>query len=222
MGFGLLFTGYATLLLFRSVPVELIGFFLIYLALEKLETQEHSFRYAKYASMFMFAEAIPASAAWLCNFLKLPVPFFASPVFETAESIVYHAGLLVFHILLLRAMGAISEKVGYTKGKKRARFSLVTTAIFYFAELLATLNSSFARYMTVPLAIFQILWLIVNLVIIYSCYMMIVTDEMLEKEERKYTEYLAKHAPKNKKPETAKNETKKTGEKSQKFKASKK
>lgn len=219
MGFGMLFAGYATLLLFRVIPIELVGFFIIYLALEKLEKKCARFRYAKYASVFLFVEAIPASVSWLCTFLKLPVPFFESSLFSTAESILYHGGLLVFHILVMLAVAEISESVGYTKGKNRARFSVIGTCIFYIAELAATFIPGASAYMSLPLAAFQMLWLLFNLFTFYCCYMMIVTDEMLEAEEKKYTEYLAKHAPKNTKAPKA---LPKKDSGTKKFKASKK
>ena len=50
MGFGLLLVGYMTLLLLKLVPIEIVGFFVMYLALDKLQNQEPSFKYAKYAS----------------------------------------------------------------------------------------------------------------------------------------------------------------------------
>ena len=65
MGFGLVFIGYATLLFFKIIPIEIIGFFIIYLGLDKLQASEPSFKYAKYASVYMFFESALSSLLWI-------------------------------------------------------------------------------------------------------------------------------------------------------------
>ena len=58
MGFGLLIIGYSALLLLRIVPIEIVGFFVMYLGLEKLSKHEKKLSYAKYAAIFMFDESV--------------------------------------------------------------------------------------------------------------------------------------------------------------------
>lgn len=193
MGFGMLFAGYATLLMFRSIPIELIGFFVIYLALDKLQTSCASFKYAKYASAYLFFEAVLSSCIWICNFAGVFVPLFENKSFLSVETALYHIGLVAFHIALYRGLFDISKITGYEKGKKRTRFCFVTTCVFYVGEIVASVLPSTAPYISLPLAIFQIFWICANIFLIFGCYMMIVTDKSLEKEERKYNEYLAKH-----------------------------
>lgn len=205
MGFGLLFAGYATLLLFRSIPIELIGFFVMYLALDKLCNSCGSFKYAKYVSVYLFFEAVLSSAMWLCNFAGVEVALFENPAFTATESVLYHAGLFAFHIAAYRGFSDISKTVGYDKGIKRTRFCFGATVIFYLGELVAAIVPAIAKYISLPLAVFQILWLILNMLLIFGCYMMIVNDSALEKEEKKYNEYLAKHSKnKIKAPENTK------------------
>ena len=199
MGFGLIFIGYSTLLLFRIVPVELLGFFLIYLGLDKLEKHEKWFKYAKFAAVYMFVEAILSSVMWISRFTNMEIPFIMTESFASAENVLYHCGLLVFTVLLMCGIRSISKSVGYEKGAKRAVFSIAATVVFYFTELCAALIPGASSVMAMPLMLFQILWLCVNLFVIFGCYMMIVNDEILEKEEQKYSEYLAKHKPKSKK-----------------------
>ncbi len=199
MGFGLLFSGYSILLLFRTIPIEIIGFYIMYLALDKLGKHDRHFAAAKYACIYLFFEAIFGIAIWLGAFVE-PSGFLASETARLVESVLYQTGLCVFHILLLRAIMSISSAVGYTKGRNRSRFGIAAVSVFYAAEIVAALVPGMAVYLVNSLAIYQLFLVLFNMFNLYGCYMMIVTDEMLEKEEEKYTKYLEKHGG-NKKPQ---------------------
>ncbi len=192
MGFGLLLTGYLTLLLFKVVPIEIVGFFIIYLALDKLQTQETTFKYAKYASVYMFLESAFGSFGWIARATKLGSNFFSSKSFITLENILYHSGLLVFHLLLYYGIKNIAKNVGYTKAIGRVRFAAIATVIFYIGQLCAAFIPG-GEIMTLPLTAYQLLWLFFNIYTFMGCYMMIVTDEMLEKEEQKFNQFLEKN-----------------------------
>lgn len=225
MGFGLLLVGYLTLLLLKMVPIEIVGFFVIYLALEKLQKQEPSFRYAKYASVYMFLESALGSMMWLEDVTGMDMGIISEPYFVTVENILYHSGLLVFHLLLYMGIRNIAKNVGYTKAVKRTRVAAVATVVFYVAHLCAAFIPG-AQIMVVPLGVYQLLLLLFNLFILLGCYMMIVTDEMLEKEEKKYNEFLEKNKKfkKDKKEwakQAIKNNTQKSKNNKQTFKATK-
>lgn len=222
MGFGLIFIGYATLLLFRIVPIELVGFFLIYMGLDKLEAHEQLFKYAKYASVYMFLESVLSSFMWIARFTGMEIPYIMTDSFAAIENILYHCGLLILTVLLMRGICRLAKSVGYEKGAKRATFAIAATLVFYLAELCVALIPKASAFMALPLMLFQLLWLCVNLFVIFGCYMMIVNDEILEKEEQKYSEYLAKNGRKNKNADI-KNTNKLNKKSNQKiFKASKK
>lgn len=225
MGFGLLLVGYLTLLLLKMVPIEIVGFFVIYLALDKLQNQEPSFRYAKYASVYMFLEAALGSMMWLEEVTGMKMGIISEPYFVTVENVLYHSGLLVFHLLLYMGIRNIAKNVGYTKAVGRARVASVATVIFYVAHLCSAFIPG-AQIMVVPLGVYQIFLLLFNIFILLGCYMMIVTDEMLEKEEKKYNEFLEKNKKfKKEKKDWAKqainNNAKKSNSKKQTFKATK-
>ncbi len=225
MGFGLLLVGYITLLAMKIVPIEIVGFFVMYLALDKLEVQEKSFRYAKYAAIYMFLEQILGSMSWLQEVTGHKMGFVSGPMFTTVENLLYHVGLLVFHLLLYLGIRNISKNVGYTKAVGRVRVAAVATVIFYAAHFCAAVIPD-SQIMAVPLGIYQILLLFFNLFVLLGCYMMIVTDEMLEKEEKKYNEFLEKSKKfKNGKKAPAtqakKNNTKNSNGNKQVFKATK-
>ena len=193
MGFGLLIIGYSALLLLRIVPIEIVGFFVMYLGLDKLSKHEKKLSYAKYASVFLFLESILSSLMWIEKSFDISMGLSAVPWLETAESLLYHIGLLVFHLLLYYGISAISIVSGYDKGAKRARFACVTTAVYYVAALIGSAIPGASVYLAKPIWIMQLLWMLVNLVLIGGCFMMIVTDEMLENEDKKFAEFIEKN-----------------------------
>ena len=213
MGFGLLLVGYMTLLLLKIVPIEIVGFFVMYLAIDKLERQESSFKYAKYACIYMFLESILGSMMWLQEVTGTRMGLLSEPYFATVENVLYHVGLCAFHLLLYMAIRNISSKIGYTKAVGRARFAAVAIIIFYVAHICAAFIPG-GEIMVVPLGAYQILLMLFNLFLLVGCYMMIVTDEMLEKEEKKYNEFLEKNKKfKKEKKDWAKNAIKNNAKK---------
>ncbi len=215
MGFGLLIIGYLALLLLRIVPIEIVGFFIMYLGLEKLSKHEKKFSYAKYAAIFMFAESVLSSLMWIEKSFDIPIGILSSAYIETLENIVYHTGLLVFHILLYFGISEISKVSGYDKGVKRAKFALVTTGIYYVAAICGSVVPNAAQFMAKPVWLMQIVWMLVTLWLLLGCFMMIVTDEMLEAENIKYAEFIEKN------PKLASEKEKKQIEKAKKAQAKK-
>ena len=221
MGFGLLFSGYATLLAFRAIPIEVLGYFLTYLGAEKLARHDKKFNLVKYASVYMFFESVLWAALWLLKVTKMPLGFLTTQTFADIENLLYYSGLAVFHAVLYLAVISISKTVGYDKGASRAKFAFVAMLIFFVSQLVVAFVPGMTAAVALPVLVYQMLWLFVNLFLLYGCYAMIVTDEMLEKEERKYNEYMEKHRPKAKSSKaTDKNINKTCGRKT--YRASKK
>jgi len=49
-------------------------------------------------------------------------------------------------------------------------------------------------YLRLPMLIYEMLWLVYSAVYIYSCYMMIATQEIIDDENRKMREYDKKYS----------------------------
>lgn len=216
MGFGLLCVGYLTLLLFRIIPIEPIGFYLMTTALDKLEKQNRSFRAAKIASAVLFFESVFGAFLWIDRRCDLNISFLQDDRIDTAEQIIYYVGLMAFYLLLFRGIGALSCQVGYATGKNGSTFLSVTTVVFYAAQLVSFVPS-LRPYLALPLVLFQLLFMLGTLWLLFSCYRMIVTDEMLEKEEKTYREFLEKNRRGKKLPPL--NDEKKASAKGEKFRA---
>ncbi len=213
MGFGLIFLGYLSLLFFKAIPIELLGFYAIYIGLEKLGGYNKYFKYAKYACIYMFALSAALSAVWIARVTGLRPDFIDSTLYIYSEQIIYHIGLAIFHALLYKAIYEICRSVGYFKGKSRTKFALVTMIIFYVGELLMAFLPKFSGYLMKPVFAFQIIWYIVTALLIYSCYMRICTDEQLEREKKKLAEFDAKYGKKKKQAEQLSNKIVNTGKK---------
>lgn len=203
MGFGIIFLGYLSLLFFKAIPIELIGFYAIYAGLERLEGYNKYFKGAKYAAGFLFILSVPISAAWIAKVAGVMTELLSSSAYIYTEQIVYHLGLAVFHLLLYKALYEISRSVGYFGGKKKAKFALVTMIIFYVGELCMAIIPKISGYLMKPVFAFQIIWFIATAALIYGCYMRICTDEQLAREKKKIAEFDAKYGQKKKAAEKA-------------------
>lgn len=195
MGFGILCVGYLCLLLFRVIPIEPIGFYLITLACDKLSAQNKAFRAPRNAAALLFFESIFGALLWIDNIVGIFPPTFSVELLTTVENAVYYVGLLIFHLLLYHATHAISSQVGYDGGKRNTRIGFATTCIFYIGELVAFVPA-LRPYLSLPLALFQLIWMFWNVVLLVGCYRMIVNDDMLEREEQKYQAFLDKYGKK--------------------------
>jgi hypothetical protein len=130
---------------------------------------------------------------WIENSFDIQMGLSSIKNLDLAENIVYHAGLLVFHILLYYGISAISKVSGYDVGVKRSRFALIMTGVYYVAATIGSLVPGAAQFMAKPIWLVQILWMLVTIVLLLGCFMMIVTDEMLEIEEQKYADFIEKN-----------------------------
>ena len=201
MGFGLLFTGYATLLFFKVMPpVMLIGAYVMYRGLSKLSAYGEKFGKAAYTAAFLGVYHAVYTALWIVTSLGFMDGLFSSKLFVLCDDVIYYGLLLLFHIYLYSAILDISRECCYDKGIKRVYLSRVFMAMFYAFAIISLPVNFLGMTSYIPLAHFicQIVWLIYTVVFIYGCYMRIATDEIIAEEEKKIAEYDAKYAYKRK------------------------
>lgn len=180
MGFGLILPGLLSLLMFRLVPIELFGFAAAYKGLDKLSVYGKSFVRAKYASAAIVAFSAVDAVLWLCKVFSL-ADISDADVGDTVLSVlnVVHTALVtVFLVLLSLALCSIAKKCGYAKGEKRARFGIIFTAVYVVSLIIGAIVPSAAA---VPM-FFSILLYLYYPYTVYGFYMMIVTDDIIEKE----------------------------------------
>ena len=160
--------------------------------LEKLEGYGKSFVRAKRLCTVFLAYFILYGIYWTLgdDFLKI-VSF--PDALGYIDQYLYYAILVLFSFFLYKALGDISEEVGFEKGTVRSRRCIsisVVFVVFTLIKLLLTpLGYSNLPVVILPFMIFEVLWLVYSAVFIYSCYMMIATQEIIDEENRKIREY---------------------------------
>lgn len=186
MGFGTLFFGYFLLLnitYYRFTDV-IAGLVMLY-ALYKLASVSSYFRRPMYASILFSVFGL----------IELPLAlmdmFFPGDVLTTIislMSIIRAVIICLYTVLLLRAMGDIAKSLDVEGVPLKCRTMVVWTMVLYVLEIL--FESSMLTPLLPPEAIMVfyaviiiglLLLPIVNLTIIYSCYMHICMPEDLDK-----------------------------------------
>lgn len=198
MGFGLIFLGWSTLLFFKIIPVGVVGCFLMLKGLDKLDGYNKYFEYAKKAGCALSVYFVLYTVFWILDFVGI-LPF--SELFTTIDAIVYYTALCVFSYFLYRALGEISRTVGFEKGIKREQRAVAMLIVFviFTAVKLALVPFGMAKYFTFPLIALELIWLVYTCMYIYSCYMMIATQEIIDDENKKMREYDEKYSFRTKK-----------------------
>lgn len=195
MGFGLIFMGWATLLFFKVLPIGIIGCILMLKGLEKLEVYGKSFTKAKYACIAFLAYFVLFGILWTLNLTGI-FDYTAYKPLLYVDEIVYYLILCIYSIFLYRALEDISAQVCFDKGKLRAKraSSLVIVFVLFSALRFALIPFGYEKYLRLPLVLFELLWMLYTCMYLYSCYMMIATDEIIEEENRKMREYDEKYS----------------------------
>lgn len=202
MGFGLLFLGYVTLVFLKIVPVGLLGAYLMYRGLVKLCPYGENFVKARKMSEVFFIYFAIYTAFWTANTFGFS-SLLQNELFVLFDTIVYYGVFCVFSTYLIRALADISEQTGYQKGKRKATVCINAVYVLVLVVVVKTVLSVFnlSGYMTLPALLYEFVLLIVNSEFIYSCYMMIATEEIINEENKKMREYDEKYSMLKKKKE---------------------
>ncbi len=192
MGFGLIFSGWSTLLFFKVIPIGVIGCLLMLKGLLMLEGYNKYFVYAKRACYVLSVCFVVYTVFWILDFVNI-LPF--GDVFTTIDGIVYCSSFCVFSYFLYKALGDISRLVGFDKGIKREQRATSLLIVFVLFTLIKLVLTPFelSKYLSYPLIALEIILLLYTCIYLYSCYMMIATQEIIDYENKKIREYDEKH-----------------------------
>lgn len=202
MGFGVIFLGYVTLLFFKIVPVGIIGAYLMYRGLSRLSVYGKEFERARNMSAVFFLYFAVYTLFWTGNTFGF-FNILSDTRFILCDSLVYYAIFCVFQIMLCNALKGICITTEYDKGVKKAKLCMTATYVFAAASIIRIVLSFFslAGYMALPMLLYELLLLIYTAAFVYSCYMMIATQEIIDEENRKMREYDEKYSMLKKKKE---------------------
>lgn len=198
MGFGLIFLGWSTLLFLKVAPLGIIGCILMQKGLEKLSGYNKHFKTAKNICDGFLVYFVLYGVLWVLDFAKL---YAFNDITRYIDSTLYYCILVVFSLYLFKGLGEISRLVGYDKGIRREKSAVSTVLVFAAFKAAEYLLVPFGHsgYLQLPLFVFELLYLLYGAMYIYSCYMMIATQEIIDEENRKMREYDEKYSFRTKK-----------------------
>ena len=200
MGFGLIFLGWITLLFFRAVPIGILGCYLMSKGLAKLCGYSDYFKKALYACYVFLGSFIVFGVLWVLEYTEI----FSYSKYEyarLADAFVYNVAFIAFSYFLYKGLGDISGAVGFEKGKRREKFCISLLAVnsaFFVADVILQLTGTL-QVTSMPLFLMEFFRIAYSAIYIYSCYMMIATQEIIDEEERKIREYDEKYSFRQKK-----------------------
>ena len=190
MGFGILFLGYVCTYLFSMTPfgivTDILGNLVLLYALRQLGQYNRFFRFGMYA----------AGALALCASVNAAVTVFSveSGVLTACVGAAKVLGVGVFHAALLRGVGKIAADTELPKLQKRASRNLSLTLVYIALSLFLMLPfpdavaAELNLYVALPVFALGLLWLALNAVLLFSCYMWICLegDEDMAPRESKF------------------------------------
>ncbi len=204
MGFGIIFLGYVTLLFFKIVPVELIGTYLMYRGLSKLSVYGENFVKARNTSAVFFLYFTVYTLLWTGNTFGF-TDIMQTKTFALVDSLLYYGIFCVFQLQLCTSLWGICRETEYEKGIKKARTCITATFVFAVASFVRIVLSFFqlSGYMAIAMLFYELVLLVLTASYIYSCYMMIATQEIIDEENKKMREYDEKYSMLKKKEKSA-------------------
>lgn len=194
MGFGILFLGYIIMSVFSLNPfgaiAQLLGYSIITYALVKLSPYAKNFKIAVYTVIPLTATSAFSSVLTVCERIGLGT----SGLDGVKEILGPVVAVLVFafHLFLLFGIREIAIFTELPKIADRAVRNFVV-GVFYFAlTLIGSFDipalADFAKYFGLPTLLIGLLWFVLNIVLIYSCYMWICLegDENMERKRSRF------------------------------------
>lgn len=195
MGFGLLFIGYFTAMLmsintYGSI-FKLVGYAIILVAAGKLEKYDRSFTLFKLATYLMLAMSavLAVSDIWTLLYNELIVP--SDPFGEVFRNVSAYAEIilsLAHNLFMLYAIRSIAIETEVEKISACAVRNLIFMCAYYVLYFIGTLPFAFAseylKYCGAFILILNFVWVILNLVLIYSCYARICDESDVEMQRK--------------------------------------
>lgn len=191
MGFGLLVIGYIMLFSFPICGIDvfpdLLGYILMWAGLRKLSPYHKNFCAAKYiaAALIPFGAVTLAVQVVSClntlGYVGGTAVEWILHVLLPALELLLAFLIFVYHYYLLFGIRALAQEVELPKIARKVLRNWILTILYYtltFAAILTgytSLSETFPYlvYLNPIVALFGILWIVLNTVQLYSCYMWI-------------------------------------------------
>ena len=198
MGVGLVFVGYFFVTLMSinvaGAFIKIIGYGIIFISAGKLNKYNRSFGLLRAFSVAMLVLSVLLAAhdveSFLYDNLLVNKQLFTD-TFRTFVGYVEMAMTFVFNAAMLYSIRNIAIETGTNKIAVSAVRNFAFICIYYILNVIAVLPFDFVteyiKYFSVPVFALYLVWIILNLVLIYSCYARICDEndlDMLRKPSR--------------------------------------
>ena len=161
--------------------------------LEKLSGYNGYFAKAKTYCEAFLVYFVFFGVLWILDFAGI-YPF--NDITTYLDDVLYRCILVVFSYFLFKGLGEISRQVQFEKGVRREKTAISIMIVYVVFTLIKyiLIPLGYAGYLQLSLFVFELLWLLYSGMYIYSCYMMIATQEIIDEENRKMREYDEKYS----------------------------
>lgn len=180
MGFGLLFLGYFIAFLMAltkfGFAIRLAGYLLMAYSLIKLRDFELKFTWPMFVSFGLIIIGIVQCVFGVCD----EISYTLSESINVLRSIVDVSesfAIVIFNLLMLWSIMTIAGRLELPKQKNAAVRNMIFVAFWAVLDFLGTgplaSNTVYINYFGLPTFILYMAWIILNLVLVFSCYMYI-------------------------------------------------
>lgn len=195
MGFGWLFIGYfvATLMSINIAGtfIRLLGYGIVIFAAGKLKRYNGAFAYFQIATGFMLAVSLLLAVSDVFDFLYAEM-FIQTEVFpksfDKVFALIELCASLIFNGFMLYAIRAIAIETEVSKIAVNAVRNAIFIALYFVLNVIAYLPLPFAQtyasLLGAPVLLLYFVWIVLNLVLIYSCYVRICDENDVDMERK--------------------------------------
>lgn len=185
MGFGLLFIGYVITFISSLNPfgvyIRAFGSILVLLATRKLRQYNSFFKYPLYISFVFIALNFAAVITSILDFMyeiMLMSSNLVPAVLDTSLMYLNAFVAIVLNLSLLVAIKAIAKDTGSDNIASSCITGIFFVSVYFVLDLLlyilpGSIGASYTKYMSMPIVLLNIVWLIMNAVLIFRCYVRI-------------------------------------------------
>ncbi|MGI6167098.1 MAG: hypothetical protein ACOYIA_03040 [Eubacteriales bacterium] len=193
MGFGLLFIGYFIAFIMSingySFVFRLAGYVVMALALIRLRRFERRFYYAYLSSLLLIIFGIWDFIYGIADKLKYELPAWISAAKPASGGAIFITEAAL-NVTLLLSIAALAGGVGLVRQQRGAWRNVIITGVYYILAarmLFFPGNIEANRYLLPTALLLWLCWRVLNLILIFSCYMRICPEgdeDMPEREPR--------------------------------------
>lgn len=184
MGFGIMFFGYFITYIMAlnqyGAFFRFAGYLTMAYGAKKLSEYQASFMWSGYVSVLLTLMSVLRIVSDYT--LIIPMAFLDAFVYVEA------ALVLIYHILLLLAIRQIAKETEVDKIEGRAVTNIFFISLYFLLSVIGMLPTSFSesyeQNMALPITLLYLAWIILDLVLLLSCYSNICDEGDLDMQRK--------------------------------------